>query len=201
MSFGFRRYSLAQLNGIKVELEKARNANIITFAATSNDGFHEDVAWPANDSALAIGVHSCADSGGTKSKFTSMASSHGVNLMVVGEKILSQQLRSKGGGFCLCSGVSFATPVATAIGAIILAFAGQQICEENRDNVETELLEQIRTKDGMVRILKAISKRIEQEYWSLSTRILWADYRDTGDDDESKAREHAWNIIIKALQP
>ncbi|KAM0260505.1 hypothetical protein ACHAQJ_002738 [Trichoderma viride] len=201
LSLGFRQYSSEQMSDVKKALLEAQEKKIIVFAATSNEGLHDGVAWPANDSRFAIGVHSCTDGGGTKSDFTAVPSSSGANFMVVGENILSQQLTSKGGGFCLCAGSSFATPVATAIGAIILAFVWQTVCYEEREDAAEDIdLEDIHANHGMIKVLKAISKQPEKDYWSLSTKIFWADYYPNAYDDESEARKHAWRIIIRALR-
>jgi hypothetical protein len=187
---------------LELALLEARDKNVVVFAATSNEGTHERVAWPANDSGLAIGVHSCKDGGGQKSEFTAQPSDYGENFMVVGKGILSQRLTSNGGGFCKCEGSSFATPVAAAIGALVLAFTQQAVCYEDRKKADTVINHgKLYSISGMIKLLKAISTQPEYgSYWSLSTRMLWATYVGCNDpnEDEQQARQHAWGVIKTA---
>lgn len=204
LSLGFRNFPYQKLAKLQSALEAARDSGVVVFAATSNEGSHENVAWPANDAGLAIGVHSCVDEGSTKSTFTANPSRNGANFMVVGERILSQRLTSRGGGFCLCTGSSFATPVAAAIGALVLAFASQTVCYENyEDACEHIDPKKLRTTNGMIKVLKVISTQPESAgHWSLNTQMFWASYKPYTDaaKDEEKARDHAWALIKDALR-
>lgn len=122
--------------------------------------------------------------------------------MVVGKGILSQRLTSNGGGFCKCEGSSFATPVAAAIGALVLAFTQQAVCYEDRKKADTVINHgKLYSISGMIKLLKAISTQPEYgSYWSLSTRMLWATYVGCNDpnEDEQQARQHAWGVIKTA---
>ncbi|UNI16669.1 hypothetical protein JDV02_003085 [Purpureocillium takamizusanense] len=124
--------------------------------------------------------------------------------MVVGEQVLSQRLTSSGGGFCSCTGSSFATPVAASIGALVLAFASQIVCYANyveaSEHIDPKTL---RTTNGMIKVLKVISTQPEfGGHWSLNTQMFWASYKPYRDaeKDEEKAREHAWGLIKDALR-
>lgn len=201
MSFGFTNYRENQVSGLKSALNDANSSRIIVFAATCNDGTHEQVAWPANDSNYAIGVHSCIDTGVRKSDFTADASVNGVNFLALGEGIISQRLTSLGGGFTLCTGSSFATPVAVAIAALVLSFSEQTVCRRLRDEANACIaVNEIRTKSGMIKVLRKISKPMEN-YWSLSPHIFWTDYHAHLNNGPSHAMKHAWRIITEALTP
>ncbi|KAK7178833.1 hypothetical protein DPSP01_013881 [Paraphaeosphaeria sporulosa] len=196
LSLGFRNYG-SRLDDLQRALEEAAKARIVIFASTTNEGYHEKVAWPASDANFALGVSASVDNGGTKSSFTGMHCPHGANLMVVGENILSQRL---GGGFTVCNGSSFATPVAAAIGALVMAFIEQLVCRKNREEARSSINpEDIHTNSGMLKVLKGISSRPEQHYWTLDSQLFWADYEASSSNDEGKAREFAWSIIKKAL--
>jgi len=174
------------------------------FAATSNEGAHESVAWPASEATYAIGVHSCKDGGSAKSDTVALPSENGANFMVVGEKIISQRPTSQNGGFTLCTGSSFAAPVATAIGALVLAFMRQAVCKDEFEKANDVVhVDDIHTNRGMIKVLKAISTRPDNTgYYSLSTKMFWAKYYPVvgGVQNEEKAKEHAWRIIIDALR-
>lgn len=157
------------------------------------------MAWPANDQEYAIGIHSCSDGGGRPSDFTAEPYT-GVNFMVVGESILSQWPTAKGGGFKLATGSSFATPVATAIGALVLEYVYQKLCsQEKKERGKRVVLDDIRRKAGMIRVLKAISTRTfhgdNWEYYSINTMLFWKGFP-YGPD----GRRHAWDIIERALR-
>nr|AJD23190.1 putative subtilisin [Onygena corvina] len=106
-------------------LEKAKRSGIVVFAAASNKGSHEDVSWPARDGEVAICVHSSNDYGNRKSDFTPDAARNNINFMVVGEQVCSLWTTHRGGGLKAMDGTSSATPVATAIAALLLAFTRQ----------------------------------------------------------------------------
>ncbi|KAK4167802.1 peptidase S8/S53 domain-containing protein [Cladorrhinum sp. PSN259] len=209
LSLGFRDISLSQLSEVRDAPKKAQDSNIVVFAATSNAGAHQPIAWPANDAQYAIGIHSCNDSGTLRSSFTAPPSQNGTNFMVVGESILSQLTTSQGGGFRTWTGSSFATPVATAIGALILTYVRQKVLEQEKVEAESQLgaggLDQLRTNAGMIKILKSFSTLTEGQYWSLSPKLFWGHQLYTPHSDPNRdaqeAKDHAWRMITKALGP
>ncbi|KAH8672327.1 peptidase S8/S53 domain-containing protein [Ilyonectria robusta] len=122
LSLGYRdEQKHPGISDLRTALERAVKQQILVFAATSNEGLTADVTWPAKNLTYAIGIHSSTDNG-RPSEFIGKASNE-ANLMVVGERILSYGRR---GEPQLCSGTLFATPVAAAVGAMILAFVGQR---------------------------------------------------------------------------
>lgn len=123
MSFGFRDYN----RQIDLALNRAKENNILVFAAMGNGGIYEGAAWPARVMDDAIGIHSCDESGRTGLELTSAVVADNPNFMVVGETFPAHWPTQKGGGFRSVEGTSFATPIAVAMAALILAFANQRI--------------------------------------------------------------------------
>jgi subtilisin family serine protease len=203
LSLGFRRCDYADLKDLRDALKEAQGHKIVVFAATSNEGIHDQVAWPAKDPEYAIGIHSSIDFGVRKSDFTANPFQPGANFMAVGENILSQWPNAKGAGFRLCTGSSFATPVATAIGALVLAFIWQTICRVERAKVADIVpLDDIRTNHGMTKLLRAISTPQDGGYLAIHPKLFWNNYHDVKDGklNTTKSRGHAWDIIEKALR-
>ncbi|KAK0725016.1 hypothetical protein B0H67DRAFT_569318 [Lasiosphaeris hirsuta] len=78
--------------------------------------------------------------------------------MVLGENVMSHWPTSKGGGLRLMSGTSTATPIATALVALLLEFTSQSICESEMEEVRKCVkLERLRDLSGVTALLKAIS--------------------------------------------
>jgi hypothetical protein len=204
LSLGFDDYHSA----IHSALREAQRKRILIFAAMANGGVHEDAAWPAKESQLAIGVHSCADLGATSSWFTPGPIDDNLNFMVIGERIPASGLLAKDRENCYVEGTSFATPVAVAMAALILAFANQRMCKAPRDECEEKLRQRgihwdyIWLNEGMRRVLKAISMKSRcKGYLSISHKLLWNDYRDDrdGDGETNEAmRKHGWMVIYRA---
>lgn len=201
LSLGFRSISSGNtLAKVRDALREAQENTIVVFAAISNEGTHQPIAWPASDSRYAIGIHSCNDSGTRSSSFAAPPSKNGANFMVVGKGILSQRVTARGGGFKVVEGSSYATPVASAIGALVLTYIRQHARKKEREKAEEQLgsgvLDEARNNHGMIKILEAISKEVESRYRSLPSTLFWGhgNFR-----DEQEAKDHAWRIITKAL--
>ena len=198
MSFGFRRAD----HEVDEALKSARDKGILVFAAMGNEGMYENAGWPARDSNVAIGIHSSVETGKRGSSFTPELVKKNSNFMVTGEGIIAHWLTAKGGGFRPVEGTSFATPIAVAMAALILAFANQKLCGDLRKKsgkqVKVEELWQIQ---GMSKMLEAISKKSTDGYLWINPKLLWAEYSDDGDEDTVVAvREHGWKVIRTALK-
>ncbi|KAL2855140.1 hypothetical protein BJX68DRAFT_23369 [Aspergillus pseudodeflectus] len=201
LSLGYRHSDPVTMESLRASLDRARAHKIVVFAAASNEGLHEPVAWPASDLQYAIGVHSSTDAG-KESDTTALPLRGSYNFMVVGERILSHWPTTNGGGFRLCTGSSFAAPVATAIAALILAFTWQARCKKEREKAANKvILDDLRTNSGMAKVLSRISKT-RGDFHSISPQLFWEDYHDLEDpiQNESEARQHAWQIIEAALR-
>lgn len=199
MSFGFQD----SYRDVRAALDRAvRGSKILVFAAMSNDGRNREyAAWPARDPFLTIGVHSCNEHG-HQSGFTPDPVYGSLNFMFVGEKVVTQWPEAKGGGFRLDEGTSFATPAVAAMAALILGFASQHICKNQREAAEKLVdLEELRELRGMGKVLERISqKRWERWYSYIHPLLLWKDFRPSPTDDKAKARQHAWDIIVDSLR-
>jgi hypothetical protein len=201
LSLGYRNSDPTTLESLRASLDRARAQKILVFAASSNEGLHEQVAWPASDLQYAIGIHSSTDAG-KESDTTAPPLRGSYNFMVVGERILSHWPTVNGGGFRLCTGSSFAAPVATAIAAIILAFTWQTRCKKEREKAAKKVrLDDLRTNWGMAKVLSRISKT-KGDFHSISPQLFWEDYHDLEDpmQNEIESRQHAWQIIEVALR-
>jgi subtilisin family serine protease len=202
MSFGFRY----QHGAVRTALRTARDKKILVFAAMSNDGNNnpEGAAWPARDPSLTIGVHSCREGGRKTSDFTPPHVPFDHNFMVVGEKVVTHWPEAKGGGFRVGDGTSFATPVVTAMAALILAFQRQRMCKKERaEAAKFIVLEELQEIAGMKKVLRLVSHPGENERYSyIHPRLLWKGFNLIGIPEETilqKRREHAWNVIREAL--
>lgn len=202
MSFGF----LYPQRIVKEAIKNAQAKGILVFAAMSNDGNNSPggPAWPARDPSLVIGVHSCREGGRKTSDFTPPHVPHSHNFMVVGENVVTHWPLAKGGGFRLDDGTSFATPVATAIAALLLAFVWQGMCKKEREAAKTFInLDELHQIDGMRKVLSHISNEGENEKFSyIHPALFWKGFNPTGIDDTAlkrAQREHAWNLIREAL--
>ncbi|KAI5458701.1 peptidase S8/S53 domain-containing protein [Mariannaea sp. PMI_226] len=193
-SFGYNEYQPV----IEAALMKAEKHGILTFAATSNEGNHQDVAYPAR-SNFTIGVHSCNDMGTRSSEFTPSAQPRDHNFMAIGENIISQWSSSKGGSYRIGSGTSFATPVVTAMAALILAFANQTMSSQSRAQfLSEEDIRRLKERNGMAAVLAALSKGVhENKYLWIRPTLLWCNFDRTGPDSSD---EHAWRVLKDALR-
>lgn len=200
LSFGF---SFRLRGSLKNALKKAAREHILVFAAMSNDGNNNPygAAWPASDSGLAIGIHSSQAKGRRSSSFTPppVAGSH--NFMVEGERVLTHWPESKGGGFRLDEGTSFATPIAVSMAALILAFESQHLCKKDREEARTLVdLDELRELNGMGRVLQKISVSDEtRDYSYIYPDLLWTGFNRAFEEDRNKVRQYAWSIIQDAL--
>lgn len=194
MSFGFDESNLT----VRRALKKASD-HCIVFAAASNDGNFKRMAWPARDPDLVIGVHSSNSEGTKASDFTPPLNDHDpMNFMVIGEDIPVHRPVSHRGGFKLCSGTSFATPVAVAMAALILTFVRQKRCTVERDRLEDQItgLYEI---SGMRKVLRKISSPVDNgRYHWIHPQLLWKDFRPQFEAEEGR-RAYAWRILREAL--
>ncbi|KAI0836730.1 ankyrin [Hypoxylon sp. FL0890] len=178
---------------VEEALNRASQNKVIVFAAMSNGGSLEGARWPARNEIYAIGVHSC-DENGTRSGFTPLPAPNADNFMTTGENIVTHWPRAKGGPFRLDDGTSFATPVAVAMAALILAFVEQKICKIQRAKAEKLVrVEKLHDNYWMSALLKSISSlEANSGYHTMRPELLWKDlpirYKITKEKD--KCREY-----------
>lgn len=198
MSFGYKHWDLK----LDQALKKARDHGIVVFAAASNFGNHEQVAWPARDADRAICIHSSIDYGTDSSGFTPKAHPDITNFMVVGEEVCSHWPESKGGGFRTMTGTSTATPVATAIAALLMAFTRQGVFDQEKRREIEDDIGPVRLDDlsNMRALLKHICTETNGYHW-ISPRLLWSKFVPVqSQNDPGAASKYAWEEIRRALR-
>ena len=146
MSFGWPRWHTSVEEAIKI----ASSQNVILFAAASNSGSNQPIAFPANCPPV-ICVHS-ADGYGNPSRFTPLPLVGDPSFAVIGEAVSSSWPQTRGEGREKRKwGTSTSTPILAAIAALVLEFTHQK---PSPSPLELRL----RSPRGMTQILLAMSK-------------------------------------------
>ncbi|KAI9668909.1 MAG: hypothetical protein M1829_005221, partial [Trizodia sp. TS-e1964] len=167
MSLGFPK----PIEVIERTIKKAFAENVIIFAATSNGGPNQDVAFPACAHDLVIGVHSC-DAYGNKSFFSPEPLENSHNFSVLGEAIESRWPKHLKIGSTQCrSGTSYPTPIAAGMAANLLLYARMKLPDQ-------QLVKEIEQCAGMKKLLKSLSKVTTEGYSSLRPWDLWSKSED-----------------------
>jgi hypothetical protein len=162
LSLGFPK----PIDVINRAIKEAFAKDVIVFAATSNGGRNEDVAFPAMVHETVIGVHSC-DTKGNKSTFSPNPLDKSDNFSILGEAIESSWPKHLKVGLKQCrSGTSYATPLAAGTAANMILYARIKV-------QSTELVAEIETCKGMKKLLKSVSVETSDGYSSLRPWKLW----------------------------
>lgn len=137
------------------------------------------------------------------SSFTPPPVRNSDNFMAVGEGIITHWPESKGGGFRIAQGTSFATPVVTAMAAQILAFVLQRACKKQREQAIKEFggKNPILKTGKMAAVLHKVSNPVGK-YMYIHPWLLWKDFNPKAkgkEDTPIERRNHAWEIIRGAL--
>ncbi|OAQ58684.1 subtilase family domain-containing protein [Pochonia chlamydosporia 170] len=152
LSFGFAEYT-KDLTPVLEAIRTARKNGVVVFAAAGNDGANQDVFWPA---ALYSGGDviciSSSNSFGVQSGFNPEIET-GRRICTLGEGVPScQPDLSNPLQVVHRSGTSFATPIAAAIAAVVLAVMDNADYNGFEGDKET-LLPRLRTARGMESVL------------------------------------------------
>ncbi|KAI1172065.1 hypothetical protein F4777DRAFT_582348 [Nemania sp. FL0916] len=149
MSWGFT----SRQDNVAQAIERASQKGKIMFAAASNTGANLpkeiEVTFPANMPDV-ICINS-TDGFGDKSNFNPPPRKGHYNFSTLGEAVLESWEPGKRE-----SGTSFATPLAAAIAASFIEFLRQG--EMKRFKLPDRFKEEVRTRDGMLKILAGISR-------------------------------------------
>ncbi|EWY80038.1 hypothetical protein FOYG_16834 [Fusarium oxysporum NRRL 32931] len=162
------------ISPIKDAIREAFYHGVTLFAAASNDGRMSNVAFPARMRQV-ICVNSL-DGYGRPSNFNPPAKPD-TNIAALGEFIDAAwpwPIRGKGGQTIRKAGTSMATPVAAAIGALILEYANQDDMEGNK----VEAPEQLSHCDEIRRILIEMSREMDGFLCLMPGDLFYKKYRD-----------------------
>lgn len=139
------------------------------FAATSNDGGNEEVAFPASSHEIVIGVNS-TDTWGGKSDFTPNALPLSENFSTLGEAVESSWPRHLKQGIRQCrSGTSYATPIAAGTAANMLFYVRMKVDSE-------EKVKESATCRGMKKLLRSMAA--PGKYLYIRPWVLWREEDD-----------------------
>ncbi|GFP58531.1 subtilisin DY [Trichoderma asperellum] len=179
LSFGFP-YTTKQLDPIRRAILKANAADVLIFAAASNWGGNQPVAFPAcMDEVICVGS---ADGRGVKSVFTPNLP-QGKRLCVLGERIESSwppNMLNGNESPPRKSGTSFATPVAAGVAAMVLDYMWTFKDKKEYKSCIPKLL----TRRGML----CVFKQMVEEYPTHDYLVPWQlfNFRVSGDLDEDE---------------
>jgi hypothetical protein len=170
MSLGFSELGSLELTKT---LTDADRAGISVFAAASNHGNRNPIAWPARDRLLAI----CVGSNDEMNKLSAFAPSTNRKFPIFvtyGENIYSHW---PGGGYRKMSGTSVSTPIAVGMAAMIIAFLNKTNAwpPDAKANCLGRIKEwRIRGTAGMGRVLENMCRDING-LKLLSPKLMWED--------------------------
>ncbi|CEF79369.1 unnamed protein product [Fusarium graminearum] len=170
MSLGFSELGSLELTKT---LRDADSKGISVFAAASNHGNRNPIAWPARDRRLAI----CVGSNDEMSKLSTFAPSTNSKFPIFvtyGENIYSHW---PGGGYRKMSGTSVSTPIAVGMAAMIIAFLNKtnEWGQDDKAGLLGRIKEwRIRGTEGMGRVLENMCRDING-LKLLSPKLMWED--------------------------
>ncbi|KAI0543078.1 hypothetical protein GGR58DRAFT_450634 [Xylaria digitata] len=152
MSFGFPSRKVEGYEDLSSSLNRAKNQNILLFAAASNNGANSKRGFPARHEGV-ICIHS-TNANGIFSGFNPTPI-YGINFATIGEAVESNWpanlCNREINKTCVAykSGTSFATPIATGIAAFLLQYA--------RLKLSPKYAQMLKQYEGMKAVLKAVA--------------------------------------------
>lgn len=147
------------------------------FAAASNTGGNEGIAFPAMAHQMVIGINS-TDAWGNKSNFTPTSLPYSENFSTLGEAVESSWPKHLGKGSTQWrSGTSYATPIAAGIAATMLFYTRMKLQKLDR-------VAELKTCSGMRRLLLSMAD-MRDGYNYLCPWVLWRK-----DDEYIRAHIH-----------
>jgi subtilisin family serine protease len=177
MSFGFPEERL--VNGKKVITQailKAvadRDTKILFFSAASNSGANGPENFPATHPYV-ISIRATRPNGAPWDRNPPIGT-HREAFGTLGTDVSAAWLRSEPRGKIL-SGTSVATPIAAGMAAMLLGYA------EADAEVDNEIFERLKTKDGMGGLFREISTKYTDGFHYIDPSDFW------GADVEDKTR-------------
>jgi subtilisin family serine protease len=176
MSFGFPQLD----RDIWTAIRHARLREVIFFAAASNSGGNEDIAFPAKHSEGVISVRAtCGE--GNFAGFNPNPDPDHFNFGTLGEEVSSAWLATEG-NMARKSGTSIATPIAAGLAALTLEYVGAMLSEDTwlDEKDRYDLWWQANTLSGiriMFQILAGTAREAPRCYyvapWKLCSDWVW----------------------------
>jgi hypothetical protein len=169
MSFGCKD----RVKVINDAITAAHDKQILLFAAASNCGGNDEIAWPAKSDKV-ICVHA-TDGNGNSTRFTPNALSNANNFAVLGSAVKSfwpEVLNKKGLTEMRMNGTSCAAPIAAGIAAIVMEFVRRK-SGDHKEFANDKRFERLGERQVMTNILRKMvrgSKSAPYDYiepWKL----------------------------------
>lgn len=144
------------------------------FAATRNNGAHEEMAWPAKDMSV-IGISSTAGDGDPSSFNPSEGDAHPI-LYAFGEGVPVKVVDPRDPNGHLIkhvSGTSYAAPVAAALAANLLASVRMLVETASKEDRETyvHVPSELRRMSGMVPVLRR--RMLRKHHGGVKSLLPW----------------------------
>ena len=170
LSFGCK----TRVDPIYDAIRSACEKKILVFAAASNGGGNDDIAWPASMKDHVICVNA-TDGNGNATGFTPNALISGDNFAVPGSAILSSWPEALGQAEMRMNGTSCAAPIAAGIGAIVLEFLRRARARHAEFERDADIFDRSKERLGMSKIFhkmvrsdtKSRSNYVYIEPWEL----------------------------------
>jgi Subtilase family len=147
LSFGCK----TRVDPIYDAIKKACDNKILVFAAASNCGGNDDIAWPASMKDYVICVNA-TDGNGNATGFTPNALTSGDNFAVPGSAILSSWSEALGQSEMRMNGTSCAAPIAAGIGAIVLEFIRRTRARHPEFGRDADIFSRSKERLGMSKV-------------------------------------------------
>ncbi|KAK2752485.1 pfs domain-containing protein [Colletotrichum kahawae] len=205
LSFGFSSPD----EQLKSAARRARDAGIIIFASMSIEysGLQE---WPGNEFSVAIGISASKAGSIAPSEFSPPVIRDNPNFIVAGERIVTPKFpyprtqdAKVSDRFELATGSSYATAVATSMGALMVGFIKKDSCKDIRRETSRSgpsVTHLLKKHKFMAMLLKEVGKPTMEYHW-INPTLLWADFKPPKEVSVAEAaQEHAWDVIRKALR-
>ncbi|KAG5925766.1 hypothetical protein E4U42_003954 [Claviceps africana] len=156
LSFGFPDCTIDGYKELESAIQYAYSHDVLMFAAASNSGGTQRIAFPARDQNV-ICIYA-TDTQGNRCDFSPSAEKHNINLATVGYGVESawpvSQCDVGKNPSCLTvrNGTSFAAPIAAGIAAFLLLYVRlhlpQQAARSTKQQKMKRLLRELAKKDG-----------------------------------------------------
>jgi subtilisin family serine protease len=167
LSIGFRKAFLGDTEKaiVRNAIDYARKAEVLIFAAASNEGNRDRILFPASEPE-SFCIHS-SNGYGVSSEFNPPPQPERENFSILGEGVRSTTLQSESqpdeagrvkATWAVRRGTSVATPIAAAVAAIVIHFGRQW---------EPDGHEKLETRRGIKRILKSMTTRNDARFYDI----------------------------------